>query len=191
MPQFKQDDIVGFLRRQELRAALRSMANARQRALLLEDSAFADAMLEQPPALSGLQPQQIGEAKDEGNQDFLLVEATKKRRLETLFAPQLEEIAELEKTVSEANMIADLARVDLKLHSEMDDRTFADFTKPIEGRQSAPWLRRFTENGIEVIREARSSRPNAPPAWEQPDSKIPPFPQPPAAAIEPAMRQDG
>ena len=105
MPPFDPKDVVGFLRRQELRAALR-LANAGQRALLLEDPAFADAMLEQPPVLSGLQPQQIGKDKDEGNQDFLLVEAAKKRRLELLFAPQLAEIAELEGTIAEAAQIA-------------------------------------------------------------------------------------
>jgi hypothetical protein len=42
IPSFKQDDIVGFLRRQELRAALRGM-DAGQRALTLNDPAFADA----------------------------------------------------------------------------------------------------------------------------------------------------
>jgi hypothetical protein len=157
MPQFKQDDIVGFLRRQELRAALRSMANAGQRALLLKDPAFADAMLEQPPALSGLQPQQIGEDKAEGNQDFLLVEAAKKRRLESLFAPQIAEIDELEKTISEANMIADLARVDLKLHSEMDDRQFTEFVKPIENRQSAPWLVQVGDTVMRVRPEKRGT----------------------------------
>jgi hypothetical protein len=52
IPPFDPKDVVGFLRRQELRAALRNM-DAGQRALLLKDPAFADAMLEQPPALSG------------------------------------------------------------------------------------------------------------------------------------------
>jgi hypothetical protein len=53
LPPTDPNDIVGFLRRQELRAALRSM-NAGQRELTLNDPAFADAMLEQPPVLSGL-----------------------------------------------------------------------------------------------------------------------------------------
>jgi hypothetical protein len=141
MPAFDQADVVGFLRRQELRAALR-MANAGQRAMLLEDENFADSLLEQPAALSGLQPQQIGTDKNQGNQDFLLVEAVKKRRLESLFAPQLAEIDAMEKTIAEANMIADLARVDLQSNSGMDSRVFAEFVKPVESKQNAPWLRK-------------------------------------------------
>jgi hypothetical protein len=35
-------------------------------------------------------------------------------------------------------MIADLARVDLKLHSEMDDRQFTEFVK--QTKANAPWL---------------------------------------------------
>jgi hypothetical protein len=142
MPKFDPSDIVGFLRRQELRAALRATANAGQRALLLEDADFCDAMLEQPPALSGLQPQQIGEDRDQGNEDFLLVEAAKKRRLESLFAPQLAEIDAMEKTIAEANMIADIARVDLQSNSGMDSRVFAEFVKPVESKANAPWLRK-------------------------------------------------
>jgi len=49
-------------------------------------------------------------------------------------------------------MIADLARNDLKLHSEMDDRTFTEFVKPIESKANAPWLQRYVENGREVVR---------------------------------------
>jgi hypothetical protein len=53
IPKFDQADVVGFLRRQELRATLRTMDTG-QRELTLNDPAFADAMLEQPPVLSGL-----------------------------------------------------------------------------------------------------------------------------------------
>jgi phosphoribosylformimino-5-aminoimidazole carboxamide ribonucleotide (ProFAR) isomerase len=34
----------------------------------------------------------------------------------------------------------------------MDDRTFTEFSTPIMNKQGAPWLKKFTENGIEVIR---------------------------------------
>jgi hypothetical protein len=151
MPKFAADDVAGFLRRQELRAALRASANTGQRALLLEDLAFVDAMLEQPPALSGLQPQQIGEDKAAGNQDFLLVEATKKQRLESLFGPQLLEIEEMEKIISEANMIANIGRNDLKLHSGMDDRAFTEFVRPIELKTATHWLRKDADGTIRVI----------------------------------------
>jgi hypothetical protein len=141
MPAFDRSDVVEFLARQELRAALRSMDRG-QRALLLQDPTFADAMLEQPPSLSGLMASET-----------FLVDATKKERLGSLFGPQLAEIDELEKTVAEANAIADVARNDLKHHSQMDDRIFAEFAKPVEAKQAAPWLKRDKDaEGREVIR---------------------------------------
>jgi hypothetical protein len=110
IPPFDPKDVVGFLRRQELRAALRTMETG-PRELLLKDPAFADAMLEQPAVLSGLFLADgfEGTASPEIQRDREIVAAAKQRRLETLFAPQLAEIEELEKTVTEANMIADLA----------------------------------------------------------------------------------
>jgi hypothetical protein len=57
MPAFDPKDVVGFLRRQELRAALRMMDRG-PRAQILQLPEFADAMLEQPPILSGLVPEE-------------------------------------------------------------------------------------------------------------------------------------
>jgi len=153
IPKFDPKDIVGFLRRQELRAALRSM-NAAQRELTLNNPQFADALLEQPAALSGLFLAEDfkGTVSPEIQRDRDIVAAAKQKRLETLFAPQLAEIDELEKVVAEGNMVADLARVDLQSHSGMEPRMFAEFAKPVEAKQNAPWLKRFTEDGKEVIR---------------------------------------
>jgi hypothetical protein len=150
IPPFDPKDVVGFLRRQELRATLRTM-NTGQRELTLNDPAFADAMLEQPPILSGLFLAEDfkGTISPEIQRDRDIVAAAKQKRLGNLFAPQLAEIDELEKTVSEANGIADLARVDLKLHSGMDDRVFDEFVKPVEAKVGAPWL---VKNGDAVIR---------------------------------------
>jgi hypothetical protein len=147
MPKFDPADTLGFLRRQELRTALRTMSSG-QRALHLANPAFADAMLEMPPVLSGLHP-----VEGQPGEDSSLVETTKEQRLGSLFGPQLAEISELEKTIAEANMIANLARGDLKLHSGMDDqRVFEEFVKPIETKANAPWLRRSTDfNGKEIV----------------------------------------
>jgi hypothetical protein len=137
LPPTDPKDILGFLKRQELRATLRSM-DPGQRAVLIEDPQFADAMLEQPPALSGLLPA-----------EKFIVDAAREKRLTNLYGPQLQEIAALETTVAEARAIADVARNDLKLHSAMDDRTFTEFVRPIENRQGAPWL---VKNGDAVMR---------------------------------------
>jgi hypothetical protein len=147
MPKFDPADTLGFLRRQELRTALRAMSNG-QRALYLANPEFADAMLELPPVLSGLHV-----VEGQPGEDASVVEKTKSERLETLFARQLAEIAALETTIAEANMIADIARNDLQLHSGIDDpRVFNEFVRPIESKANAPWLRRYTEEGKEVIR---------------------------------------
>jgi hypothetical protein len=154
MPKFDQADVVGFLRRQELRAALRTMDTG-QRELTLNDPAFADAMLEQPPVLSGLFLAEDfkGTISPEIQRDRDIVAAAKEKRLAGMFGRELEEITALEQTIAEANMIADLARNDLKLHSGIEDqRVFEEFVKPVEAKQNAPWLRKYTEEGREVTR---------------------------------------
>jgi hypothetical protein len=141
MPQFDPKDVVGFLRRQELRAALRTMDTG-LRELTLNDPAFADAMLEQPPVLSGLFLVEDfkGTISPEIQRDRDTVAAAKQKRLAGLFGAELAEIEALQETVDSANMIFDLAQVDLKLHSGMDDRAFAEFVAPIMNRQNAHWV---------------------------------------------------
>jgi hypothetical protein len=149
IPKFDPADVVGFLRRQELRFVLRSM-NADQRAMHLNDPAFADAMLETAPLASGLFLAEDfeGTISPEIQRDRDIVAAAKEKRLAGMFGRELAEIAEIEKVVAEANMIADIARGDLKLHSGMDDqRVFEEFVKPIETKANAPWLRKDKDWG--------------------------------------------
>jgi hypothetical protein len=142
MPPIDPSDVVGFLRRQELRTALRATTDRAQRAFLLQDPAFADAMLEQPPVLSGLLPT-----------EQFLVDATKKERLGSLFAPQLAEIDSLESEIAEARAITDVARNDLQSSSGLDRRVFEELVKPVEAKQGAPWLKRDKDSaGNEIIR---------------------------------------
>jgi hypothetical protein len=140
-PPLDRSDKVAVDDRRELRTILRGM-DPGQRALLLSgagaDPDFQDAMLEAKPIVSGLMP---------GEQ--FLVDAAREQRLAGLYGPQQAEISELETTVAEASSIFDLALVDLKLHSEMDDRTFAEFTAPIMNRKNAPWL---IKNGDAIVR---------------------------------------
>jgi hypothetical protein len=138
MPPFKQDDVVGFLRRQELRATLRGMDTGARALAIANDESFADALLETAPVVSGLLPA-----------EKFIVDAAREKRLESLYGPQLAEITELEATVTDANMIANLARNDLQLHSAMEPREFNEFVKPIENRQAAPWL---LKNGDAIVR---------------------------------------
>ncbi len=138
LPKFDRTDVVGCLNRQELRAAMRTMDRGERAMVIANDPAFADAMLEQPPSLSGLLPA-----------EKLIVDNAKEQRLSALFGSELAEIEALQETIAQANMIADISRNDLKHHSEMDDRAFEEFTKPIENRQGAPWL---AKSGDQVVR---------------------------------------
>jgi hypothetical protein len=151
MPKFDQSDLLGFLRRQELRSVLRSM-NADQRAMHLNDPSFCDAMLELPALASGLFLAEDfnGPVLAEIQRDRDIVAAAKEKRLAGMFAPQLAEIEEMEKTIAEANMIADIARVDLQGNSGMDSRVFAEFVRPIEAKRNAHWLKKTLDlNGVE------------------------------------------
>ena len=93
-----------------------------------------------------------GTISPEIQRDRDIVAAAKEKRLAGMFAPQLAEIAAMEETIAEANMIADLARVDLQSSSGMEPAVFAEFVKPVETKQNAPWLKKFTENGVEIVR---------------------------------------
>ncbi|WP_299806684.1 hypothetical protein [Tardiphaga sp.] len=128
-PPFDKTDLVGALNRQELRAAMRGMDTAVRAGLITTDPTFADALLEQPPVLSGLTP----------NEGFL-VQAAQEARLKTLFGPQLAEIAELESTLNEAAGIAAVARNDLQTKAGMPQLEFDAFATPIEQKLRAPWL---------------------------------------------------
>jgi hypothetical protein len=128
-PQFDKSDIVGFLLRSELRSTLRAMDAGARAVLVAGDAMFRDAMLETAPLVSGI-----------AASETFIVDAAKKERLADQYGPALLEIEDLETTITEATAIFDLALVDLKLHSELDDRTFNDLVTPIMNRKNAPWL---------------------------------------------------
>jgi hypothetical protein len=140
MPPFDRSDDYGLKLRMELRQTLKT-ADPGQRELLLAKPAYADALLETEPEASGLFLAEDfkGTISAEIQRDRDIVAAAKEKRLAGMFGRELEEIAELKETIDGANMIADLALVDLKLHSEMDDRTFTQFVAPIMNRKNAPW----------------------------------------------------
>jgi hypothetical protein len=155
MPEYDRSNDYALKLRMELRQTLKT-TDPGQRALLLAKPAYADALLETEPEASGLFLAEDfkGTISPEIQRDRDIVAAAKEKRLAGMFAPQLAEIDELEKTVSEANMIADLARNDLQLHSGIEDRrVFEEFVKPIEAKQNAVWLKRDTDlKGNAIVR---------------------------------------
>jgi hypothetical protein len=150
MPKFDRSDDYGLKLRMELRQTLKT-ADPGQRELLLAKSAYADALLETEPEASGffLAEGFNGTISAEIQRDRDIVAAAKQKRLEGMFGRELEEIAELKEKIDGANMIADLALVDMKLHAGLDDRAFTEFVSPIMNRRNAPWLVR---DGATIMR---------------------------------------
>lgn len=146
IPPFDTTDIVGFHRRQELRAALKGLPLADRTAMLTGPNAsvdFVDAALEQHQLLSGFANNPMEEK---------IFATVKEDRLQSLFGPQLAEIDGLETEISEASMIADTARVDIADRAGLPPPQFAKIFEAIETKTNAPWLRRDkNQAGVEQI----------------------------------------
>jgi hypothetical protein len=80
-----------------------------------------------------------------------------------LFGPQRAEIAEIETTIAEAEMIVKVARGDISAHSGLQPQQFEQFAEPIETKADAPWLRRDKNQAgdeqIIVVDLQRTGRP--------------------------------
>jgi hypothetical protein len=149
MPTYDKADLVSAMARRELRDASRAMTSGQRAAKLsgpTRSAAFIDAILEfaDDPWIAGI---------DAFNPNELQVfEAAKSERLRDLHAPLLDSIAARETVESEAMMIVNVVRGDIAADSGLELREFEEAAKPIESKQSAPWLRKYTEDGKEVIR---------------------------------------
>ena len=138
MPKFDPNDTIGFLRRQELRQALRSTTDRGARALLLQQPEFIDAMLEQPAILSGLLPT-----------EQFLIELHKGNAAENSLRPAIGRNRLARRVIAEARAITGVAYNDLKAKSGMPEHAFNELVEPIEARKNAPWLKRSVEDGQE------------------------------------------
>jgi hypothetical protein len=148
-PAFDKVDIVGALARRELRDASRAMTSGQRAGHMAgptRSKAFVDAMLEfeDDPWMAGI---------DIFNPNELQVfEAAKLERLRDLHGPLLDQIAERDGTEIEAAMIPAVARVDIQNDSGLESAEFEEVAKPIESKAGAPWLKKFNEDGREVVR---------------------------------------
>jgi hypothetical protein len=158
-PTFDKTDIVAALGRRELRDASRAMTSGQRAGHMAgptRSKAFIDAVLEfdEDPWMSGI---------DVFNPNELQVfEAAKQERLRDFHGPLLDTIAERESTESEAAMVPAVARVDIQDASGLESADFEAVAKPVESKAGAPWLKRYTENGVEVIRVVDFEAPGGP-----------------------------
>ena len=139
MPAFDKTDVVGFLRRQELRAASRSLTPG-QRAMHMtgktRSADFIDAVLEQEAWVSGI------DIYTQEGQDLKNYEEAKESRLRDLHGSLLDTIAQRDGIESEALIIPNVVRNDLAADSGLEPREFEAEAKAVESRQNAPWLRK-------------------------------------------------
>jgi hypothetical protein len=119
------------------------------------DKAFRDAVLEFAPWVSGFDEFEPNELK--------LYEEAKQERDRELNGPLLDQIAERDSIESEVrDLIVAVARVDIQDASGLSGREFEAAAKPIESKVGAPWLKRYVEDGREVVRVVDFEAPGGP-----------------------------
>lgn len=137
--QIDHTDVVAALERQEIRAFVRSLTSQDRTKLLTPggDPRVLDAVLDAPAALSGVPENYFAQVKS--------------WREEQLHGPLLNEIAELDALLSEAQNAAVIARGDLMNTMQIDQRAFDRIMLPIENKAEAPWLKKDGESVVVVI----------------------------------------
>ena len=146
-PSYDKTDIVGAMNRKELRDLARSMSfGQRQMRMLGEhrDVNFVDALLEHEAWVSGFDVFNPNERE--------LFEAARQSRLRDLHGSLLDAIDEREAMEQEALMVVSVVRNDIQSDSGLESKDFEAEAKRIESKIDGPWLKRFVESGIEVIR---------------------------------------
>jgi hypothetical protein len=104
------------------------------------DPILADAILSAPASLSGVSPTHRQQLID--------------RALQAQHGDALAELQELESAIEAAESVVETARDEIRLEAGvMDPHKFDELAAPIEQKTNAPWLKKFSENGKEVIRK--------------------------------------
>jgi hypothetical protein len=108
------------------------------------DKAFVDAVLEFAPWVSGFDEFEPNELK--------LYEEAKQERERELNGPLFDQIASRDSEEEEALMVWQKTRDDIALDSGLERKDFEAEAKLIETKAGAPWLKKFTEDGREIVR---------------------------------------
>jgi hypothetical protein len=137
-------DLVGALRRQEVRSWLRSLPAQERRDYVAGhidrlDPEVALAIVEAPAELSGV----LGADRN------VLVD----RALQAQHGDALVEVLALERAVEIAEHAVETVRAEIARDVGVPDlHQWDQLAAPHEKRSTAPYLRKFVENGVEVIR---------------------------------------
>jgi hypothetical protein len=147
-------DVVGFLRRQEMRQWLKAMPNEARNKFIdhnLEklDPDLALAIMEMPAEHTGVLP----------SQRDLLVD----RALEAQHGEAMTQLRDLERGIEVAESAVEAGREEVRIEAGvMDRRAFDERAAPIEQKAAAPWLRKEGNQVVVVDLERRVTRPATP-----------------------------
>jgi hypothetical protein len=137
-------DVVGFLQRQEIRDRLWEMSPEDRGKYLARsidrlDPTIALAVMEMPADMSPA-PETVRTLLQD-------------RALEAQHGGAVAELQELERAIDAAESVVETGRDELRLEGGVfDPHEFDRLVAPIEAKHSAPWLKKFNENGVDVVR---------------------------------------
>jgi hypothetical protein len=136
-------DLVSAMLRAEMRDFLRSKSQAERDAYIRAnaenlDPQMALAVMEMPAELSGISTVQ---------RDALI-----ERALEAQHGDALKEVQELERGIEIAERAVQLGREEIIREAEADPHQFNQLAEPFERAAGANWLKKYRENGEEVVR---------------------------------------
>jgi hypothetical protein len=136
-------DVAAALLRWEIRGYLLEMP-AEQRVRYVSANlkpAIAEAILTAPPELSGI------------DETSFSLGALREKALEAQHPGEMEKVAELQRAVQLAERATEIGRDEVRQEIGINDpRAFNELAKPFEAKHVAPWLKKMTENGVEVVR---------------------------------------
>src|SRR5262249_60046510 len=155
-------DVAGAMRRQEIRTFLRQL-DEKQRDAWFRDRGdtvspeVRQAIIEMPPEVSGV---------PKSRHDLLTQDAWQAQH-----GPELTDISDRENAIETAESAVEAARVEVGRECGLDIARFNELAAPVEAKHAAPWLRWYTEDGVDKVYvvdlEAKAERPATPDEIEQ------------------------
>ena len=141
-------DVVGHLRRQEIRSFLRTLPDQKRREFIAGnidrlEPEMALAVIESPAELSGVL---------EADRRVLMDGALKAQH-----GAAITEITELERGIAIAEYAVELVRAEIAKDVGVDTHQFNQLAAPFEAKATAPYLKKFVERGVEIIRTLKMS----------------------------------
>jgi hypothetical protein len=137
-------DIAGAYLRREIRDRLTAMPAKERDAFMNEnvermDPVVAEAILTAPAWLSGVAESYRKQLTD--------------KALQAQHGDAVTELQELERAIEVATSAVETGRDEVRIEAGVHDpHAFDQLAAPIEAKQNVPWLQKFNEEGVEVVR---------------------------------------